>query len=451
MNNKFMKVLFSGILSLVLVFGTFGAVFAAGGGGGGGTGTGQTDPVKLEEAYLTTISGDVSSTGGNAIKDNKNVEANPTIKLVFNKNIVWDPTSNAITLTNWNGNLVDIDVKKLTNDAEKRNIFVSPKAPLKSGKTYILKIDNTIKANNGNTLAEKVTITFTVAGIDEDLVSAQQVNDFITALPEVSALTLADKTAVVNARKAYSGLTVDQQKFVTNEVKLTELEKKIEALVLAQTEADKATAQKVGDLITALPQVSALTLADKTAVVNARKVYSGLTVEQQKFVTNVAKLTELEKKIEALELAQTEADKAAAQKVGDLITALPEVSALTLADKESVAEARKAYDGLTKTQKQLVNNQEKLVGLESKLAELENKPTDQKTPESDHKSNPNTIVTDQNPTGQVNVAAKNDNKKLPKTGDSSNVWASLFGSILLALGLVMLTINRRGKTEKSRI
>jgi LPXTG-motif cell wall-anchored protein len=451
MNNKFIKMLFSGILSLVLVFSTFTAVFAAGGGGGGGTGTGQTDPVTLVSAYLTTISGNVSSTEGVAIDGNSNVDANPIIKLVFNKNMVWNSESKGITLTNWNGDLVDIDAIKLAPTDEKQNIFVSPKAPLKSGKTYILKIDKTIKANNGNTLADKVTITFTVAGIDEDLVSAQQVDNLITALPEISALTLADKTAVGNARKAYRGLTVDQQKFVTNVDKLTELEKKIEALELAQTEADQAAAQQVDDLITALSEVSALTLADKTAVGNARKAYSGLTVDQQKFVTNVVKLTELEKKIEALELAQTEADQAAAEKVDNLITALPEVSALTLADKASVAEARKAYDGLTKTQKELVKNQEKLVGLESKLAELENKPTDQKTPESEHKSNPDTIVTDQNPTGHVNDTAKNDNKKLPKTGDSSNVWASLFGSILLALGLVMLTIKRRGKIVKSSI
>ena len=123
---------------------------------------------------------------------------------------------------------------------KRNNIFVSPKAPLKSGKTYTLTIDNTLKANNGNPLAEKYTITFTVAGIDEDLAAAQRVDNMISALPEVSILTLADKTAVENARKEYSNLTVDQQNFVSNVDKLTELEKMIEALELAKTETDQA-------------------------------------------------------------------------------------------------------------------------------------------------------------------------------------------------------------------
>ncbi|HEY2420051.1 MAG TPA: Ig-like domain-containing protein [Neobacillus sp.] len=362
MNNKFIKSLFAGILTLGLVFSTFMVAFAA------GDGTGNSNSVTLVEAYLTTISGNASTTGGSTIDGNSNIEANPIIKLVFNKNIIWDNTSNAITLTNWNGDLVDIDVKKLTNTNEKENIFVSPKEPLKPGKTYILKIDDTLKANNGNPLAAKYTITFTVAGIDEDLVTAQQVNDMITALPEASALTLADQTAVANARKVYSGLTVDQQKMVTN----------------------------------------------------------------------VDKLAELEKKIEVLELPQTVTDQTAAQKVDDLITALPAASAITSADKASVAEARKAYDGLTKTQKALVKNQEKLAGLESKLAELEKKATDQK-------SNPGNVVTDQSPTSNVN----DTDKTLPKTGESSKVLTSLFGSILIAMGLIIFIMNRRGKTGKS--
>ena len=59
-----------------------------------------------------------------------------------------------------------------------------------------------------------------------------------------------------------------------------------------------------------------------------------------------------------------------------MITALPEVSALTVADKASVTAAREAYDGLTLAQKELVKNQAKLVELETKLAELETKQTD---------------------------------------------------------------------------
>ena len=80
-NNKFIKALFSGILSLVLVFSTFAAVLAA-----DGDGNGKNEDVILVEAYLATITDDVSSTGGDVIDGNSNVDANPIIKLVFNKN-----------------------------------------------------------------------------------------------------------------------------------------------------------------------------------------------------------------------------------------------------------------------------------------------------------------------------------------------------------------------------
>lgn len=61
-------------------------------------------------------------------------------------------------------------------------------------------------------------------------------------------------------------------------------------------------------------------------------------------------------------------DQAAADQVKALIAALGEV---TLADKDKVAEARKAYDALTEAQRSLVDNAQILVNAEIKIAALE--------------------------------------------------------------------------------
>lgn len=192
----------------------------------------------------------------------------------------------------------------------------------------------------------------------------------INAIPD--PVTLNDKPAVEAARKAYDALTADQKKDVINYSKLVDAENAIAALEALEkaTAEDRAAAQTVIDIIDNLPDP--ITLNDKEAVEAARSAYENLTDTQKQLVTNLSKLVKAEDTIAALEAyeAASEADKAAADKVIDMIDKLPDN--ITLDDKEAVEAARKAYDELTDAQKQIVPNYDKLVAAEVAIAVLEN-------------------------------------------------------------------------------
>ncbi len=125
--------------------------------------------------------------------------------------------------------------------------------------------------------------------------------------------------------------------------------------------ADRQAAKAVAD------QITNLTADDAKAVADTRAAYEALTDTQKAMVPTIANLVACEAQV-----AQQEADKAAAKVVVDLIDAL---NVQSLEDKPAVAAARAAYDGLTDTQKDLVTNLAKLVDAEAKIAELE-KPVD---------------------------------------------------------------------------
>lgn len=174
LSNKVYRILFSGLLSLALVFSTFAVTLAAGGNGsGGGDGKGNgggnggdtevKEPVTLEGAYLTVITDNASTTGEN-LNGNKKVGTKPSIKLVFNKNVVSNFAEHKgnFILTDSDGNEVPIDVSVLSDENEKRNIFVSPTEELVSDKAYTLIVKSGVKANNGTILEKDMTITFTV-------------------------------------------------------------------------------------------------------------------------------------------------------------------------------------------------------------------------------------------------------------------------------------------------
>ncbi len=99
----------------------------------------------------------------------------------------------------------------------------------------------------------------------------------------------------------------------------------------------------------------------------ARKAYEGLNDAQQKAVKNYEKLVAAEKSY--AELIATKEDQEAAQRVKNLIDAIGKV---TLEGEKGIKEARKAYDALTNTQKQLVGNFDVLVKAENMLNHLKN-------------------------------------------------------------------------------
>lgn len=205
---------------------------------------------------------------------------------------------------------------------------------------------------------------------ERERAKVNEVIALINAIPD--SVTLNDKATVEAARKAYDALTADQKKDVINYSKLVDAENTIaalEALEKASAE-DRAAAQTVIDIIDNLPDP--ITLNDKDAVEAARSAYENLTDTQKQLVTNLGKLTKAEETIAALEAyeAASEADKAAADKVIDMIDNLPDP--ITLKDKDAVEAARKAYDELTDAQKKIVYNYDDLIAAEVAIAELEN-------------------------------------------------------------------------------
>ena len=145
------------------------------------------------------------------------------------------------------------------------------------------------------------------------------------------------------------------------------------SLVYNQPDPDLIAAQAVIEKIEALPEVSEITLDDKNSVETTRTAYDGLTEKQKlKISADTLKvLTDAEAKIAALE--KDAADTKAVNAVIERINALPEVSKITLDDKNDVEIARAAYNALTSDQKAKVSSDtvNKLSNAEAKLAELQ--------------------------------------------------------------------------------
>lgn len=132
----------------------------------------------------------------------------------------------------------------------------------------------------------------------------------------------------------------------------------------SQAEKDQEAANKVISLIKSIP--ATVTLNDKQTINSARTAYNALTPAQQKLVTNYDRLTRAEAAIRQLE--ENEKDKAAANKVVNLIDALP--NPITLDSENAVNEARNAYNMLTASQKSYVTNYSKLQDAEKTISEL---------------------------------------------------------------------------------
>jgi len=143
-----------------------------------------------------------------------------------------------------------------------------------------------------------------------DLESAADLDNKITVLGDVSALTIEKEVHVKALRTAYETLTPEQKTLVTKLDILESAESKI-----ADIQAQRKAAADVDSKITALGDVNNLTLSNATSVSDARKAYESLTSEGQAVVTKIAVLESAEKKITDLQTAEKlAAEKAAAEK-----------------------------------------------------------------------------------------------------------------------------------------
>lgn len=250
----------------------------------------------------------------------------------------------------------------------------------------------------------------------DDRLAAIPVENMIAALPSVDALTLADADEVDAARSAYLLLTEAQQAYVNNvtvlenaEAKIEQLqadaaavaavEDKIDSIPATVTKNDVAVvesaqaayaqleeslqamvnpekvaklnaaiatlnaiedAEEVVALIDALP--ANVTLANEDAVEAAETAYSALSSEAKTYVTNYAKLQAARQRIDELNKGV---------EVSERIDQLP--SEISLADKETVAAIREAYDALSNDAKTYVENYSKLTAAEAAIADLEDR------------------------------------------------------------------------------
>ena len=187
----------------------------------------------------------------------------------------------------------------------------------------------------------------------EDALAAAEASNVINALPSAADITIANKEAVEAARKAYDDLTDAQEAYVSADTlkKLTDAE-------------DALAAAEASNVINALPSAADITIANKEAVEAARKAYDDLTDAQEAYVSadTLKKLTDAE-------------DALAAAEASNVINALPSAADITIANKEAVEAARKAYDDLTDAQEAYVSTDtlKKLTDAEEALKELTDK------------------------------------------------------------------------------
>lgn len=209
-----------------------------------------------------------------------------------------------------------------------------------------------------------------------DREAAQKVTDQINGIKPTDELTYKDYDPVKAVEAAYNGLTASQKDYVSQNgvQKLNEAVQKVTELK-ATHEADQKAADAVKAAINQIP--SDVTLDAESVVTSARDKYDQLTQDQKNLVDNYQKLTDAESTIEALKKEQAE-NQAAAQKVTDLINALPDT--ITLENKAAVEEARAAYDALNDKAEAMVSSQtvSKLVSAESEIVRLEKEANDLK-------------------------------------------------------------------------
>ena len=191
----------------------------------------------------------------------------------------------------------------------------------------------------------------------EDTSTAKAVIDLIDKIGNVT-YTDECKQKIDAARKAYDALSQAEKDKVTNYKKLTDAEKKYDDLKLAD---DKAQAKKVDDLISKIGNV---TLNSGAAINAAWDGYNNLTLTQKSYVTKLSTLQEATQKWNQLK----------ADEVIKLIDKIDDP--VTEKSKDGIDAARKAYDALTKDQKNLVTNVKKLTDAEAAYAKMTATPED---------------------------------------------------------------------------
>jgi len=111
---------------------------------------------------------------GEALADANAVSANPLIKLTFSNGLrdnyqkgVYNEQKITLHKGTENGEVIAVDVYMQDppasgEDTEKRSFYIKPQTSLEAGQTYVIVIDGSFQANNGQTLGTDAVIKFTV-------------------------------------------------------------------------------------------------------------------------------------------------------------------------------------------------------------------------------------------------------------------------------------------------
>ena len=256
---------------------------------------------------------------------------------------------------------------------------VTDKPALEAARKTYTELDDAIKPQVTN-IDKLVALEAKMVELEEqaakeaaDKAAAQVVIDKIAALPDT--ITLDHALVIEEARALYENLTDAQKGYVTNYDKLQKAEADYQAeLNKLPPEVLEAIA-KVHALIEALPAPANVTLENQTAIEEARAAYNALG----EYVTYVhsqcdSKLVECEIVWKQL-YEQNELNKANAQKVVEMIKALPTPTDVTVEDEQAITDARDAYDALSDEAKALIalEIQEKLEAVEAALTVAKDK------------------------------------------------------------------------------
>jgi hypothetical protein len=169
LRKKEWNVLLALLVAAFLLLGTANSFAGSGGGSGGG---GGSSPLNYIGAYLTTVTGTSSTTDTADIAGSTSILLMPTVKLVFDRNVVndsiWTANQACISMEDSSGTAIDIEVSRISdldNFDERTNIFVKPNKQLTPSSVYKIVMNSSLQANNGNTLGSKKNVSFTTESV----------------------------------------------------------------------------------------------------------------------------------------------------------------------------------------------------------------------------------------------------------------------------------------------
>ena len=222
----------------------------------------------------------------------------------------------------------------------------------------LLTEENKLTVTEEYTLLQQAEEAFSIWQAEFD-----NVQEVVYGTEQMGDVTITGAESYQEVKDAYDMLSENAKKLLPDEIKerLSEAADTYQQLIIQQEKTEEVV-EKIND-------ASIISdLSDEAAVKAARKAYDAL--ENPYRVTNYETLLEEEKEILSLKKVQENQEFA-----NTVITQINALKKVTLSDKEKVEAARRAYDGLTDAQKNLVDNLSVLEAAESQIESQQKQPS----------------------------------------------------------------------------